>query len=90
MQLAAATYNRCRCGDPGLFRALRMPSIGSERQTESGMFLVDRQRHWLALEWLWLNVNNDVTYKLACEAGGGRWMDGWVGLGWVGWGPPCL
>lgn len=52
-----------------LFRALRMPSIGAgKRQTESGVFLVDRRRHWLALEWLlWLNVEDDVTYKLACE-----------------------
>ena len=45
-----------------------MPSIGSERQTESGMFLVDRQRHWLMVEWaLWLNMKDDITYKLACE-----------------------
>ena len=41
-----------------------------ERQTESGIFLVDRTRHWLAVEWaLWLNVNDHITYKLACEWG---------------------
>lgn len=32
------------------------------------MFLVDRQRHWLMVEWaLWLNMKDDITYKLACE-----------------------
>ncbi|KAL4424078.1 hypothetical protein ABPG75_001379 [Micractinium tetrahymenae] len=54
------------CGDCDLFRQLGMPSIGRERQTESGIILVDRQRHWLMLEWaLWLNTNDHITYKLA-------------------------
>lgn len=58
----------CRCGDCDLFRQLGMPSIGRERQTESGIILVDRRRHWLVLEWaLWLNTNDHITYKLACE-----------------------
>lgn len=56
------------CGDSGLFQALEMPSIGEERQTESGMVLVDRRRHWAALEWaLWLNMNDNITYSLTCE-----------------------
>lgn len=61
------THTR-RCGDCDLFRQLGMPSIGRERQTESGIILVDRRRHWLVLEWaLWLNTNDHITYKLACE-----------------------
>ena len=40
-----------------------------DRETESGQVLVDRRRHWLALEWvLWLNVNDGLTYQLTCES----------------------
>eukprot|EP00887_Chlorella_sp_A99_P000981 scaffold5.g981.t1 len=54
------------CGDAALFTHLGMPSIGMERQTESGVIYLNRRRHWLALEWaLWLNVNNRWVYKLA-------------------------
>ncbi|PSC73304.1 hypothetical protein C2E20_3484 [Micractinium conductrix] len=54
------------CGGPALFEELGMPSIGQERQTESGIFLVDRTRHWLAVEWaLWLNVITSRTSSLA-------------------------
>lgn len=48
-----------------------MPGIGEERQTESGIILVDRRRHWPALEYaLWLNLNDNITYGLACECPG--------------------
>ncbi len=74
--LLCGSHAHRRCGDPELFRALHMPSIGSERQTESGVFLVNRRRHWPVLEWLlWLNVEDDVTYKLACECKAGRQLE---------------
>ena len=42
-----------------------------ERQTESGIFLVDRTRHWLAVEWaLWLNVITSRTSSLVGGAQG--------------------
>ena len=71
LHLCSKLALRCllgRCGDCDLFRQLGMPSIGQERQTESGVIVMDRERHWLALEWaLWLNVHADITYELACE-----------------------
>lgn len=60
---------------------------GPDRQTESGIILLDRRRHWLALEWvLWLNMNSRLTYELACEPGcreAARPIDalrGWIGM----------
>ncbi|KAL4434191.1 hypothetical protein ABPG75_000632 [Micractinium tetrahymenae] len=55
------------CGNPPLFDWLGMPPMRpGDRQTESGIVLLDRQRHWPALEWaLWFNLNDRFTYKLA-------------------------
>lgn len=74
--LACLAPRSPRCGDTRhpsalqpakLFEKLSMPSVGAERQAESGMFIVDRQRHWLAVELaLWLNVNDYITHA-ACK-----------------------